>query len=104
MRMKGFGKSMRRLHCDIRGKVQHCGFRYYCWKCAKKAGVTGWAANDTDCDTRVVLEVQGNEPQLDQFFVLLDKGNGSCRIDCIDRSDIDVDINEKGFQAKRSLK
>lgn len=101
--MRGIGKTMRRIHCDIKGKVQHCGFRYFCWKCAKKAGVTGWAANDSDCGTRVILEVQGEEPQLDQFFFLLDKGNGYSRIDSIDKSDMDVDASEKGFQAKHSL-
>ena len=65
--------------------------------------MTGWAANDTDCDTRVILEVQGDEPQLDQFFFLLDKGNGYSRIDLIDKSVMDVDASEKGFHAKRSL-
>ena len=94
---------LKRLHCDIHGKVQHCGFRYFCWKCAKKAGVTGWAANDTDHDTHVVLEVQGNESQLDQFFKLLELGNGHCRIDSNDKSDVDVDVSENGFQARYKL-
>ena len=94
---------MERLHCDIHGKVQHCGFRYFCWKCAKKAGATGWAANDTDHDTHVVLEVQGNESQLDQFFKLLELGNGHCRIDSIDKSDVDIDDSENGFQARYKL-
>ncbi len=95
---------MRRIHCDVRGKVQHCGFRYFCWKCAKKAGVTGWAANDTDCGTRVLLEVQGSESQLSRFFDLLEKGNGYCRIDSIDQADVNPDVSEEGFQARYKLR
>ena len=94
---------MKRIHCDVRGRVQHCGFRYFCWKCAKSAGVTGWAANDTDCDTHVVLEVQGNEDELDWFFILLKKGNGYCRIDNIEKSEVAVDVSETGFQARYKL-
>ena len=90
---------MKRIHCDIRGKVQGCGFRYFCWKCAKMSDVTGWAANDTACNTRVLLEVQGTEPQLEQFFRLLKKGNGRCRIDSMDKTFVDVVASEKGFQA-----
>ena len=92
-----------RLHCDIYGKVQHCGFRYFCWKCAKRAGVIGWAANDTDHDNHVILEVQGDVPQLAQFFELLAIGNGHCRIDSIDKSDVDIDDSENGFQARYKL-
>ena len=65
--------------------------------------MTGWAANDTDCDTHVVLEVQGNEDALEWFFILLKKGNGYCRIDNIEKSEVAVDVSETGFQARYKL-
>ena len=63
----------------------------------------GWAANDTDHDNHVILEVQGDVPQLAQFFELLAIGNGHCRIDSIDKSDVDIDDSENGFQARYKL-
>lgn len=69
----------------------------------RKQVLTGWAANDTVCDNRVILKVQGDEPQLNKFFFLLDKGNDCSRIDSIDKTIIYIEPTEKGFQAKRSL-
>lgn len=40
------------------GYVQHRGFRYACWVCAQKAGVTGWVRNERN--GTVTAEVQGS--------------------------------------------
>ena len=92
---------MRRIHCDIRGRVQSCGFRDYCWKCARKAGISGWAANDPACMTRVVLEVQGQDDELERFLALLRKGNGYCRVDTIESDPVEVVQGERGFRVRR---
>lgn len=92
---------MRRIHCDIRGRVQSCGFRDYCWKCARKTGISGWAANDQACMTRVVLEVQGEDDKLERFLALLRKGNGYCRIDTIESRPVEVVQGERGFRVRR---
>lgn len=39
------------------GHVQHRGFRYACFVCAQKAGVTGWVRNERN--GTVTAEVQG---------------------------------------------
>ena len=92
---------MRRIHCDIRGRVQSCGFRDYCWKCARKTGISGWAANDPACMTRVVLEVQGQDDELERFLALLRKGNGYCRVDTIESDSVEVVQGERGFRVRR---
>ncbi len=92
---------MKRIRCDVRGRVQSCGFRDFCWKCARKAGISGWAANDPACMTRVILELQGEADEIEKFLTLLRKGNGYCRVDTIERQEIEIVQGEKGFKAKR---
>ena len=94
---------MKRIHCEVKGKVQSCGFRDFCWRCTRKAGVSGWAANDTSDIHHVALEVQGEEEQLEKFFSLLLKGDGRCRIDSIEKTEIVPVENETAFQAKYKI-
>lgn len=46
-----------RWRCHFVGHVQHRGFRYACWTCARKAGVTGWVRNEAN--GTVTAEAQG---------------------------------------------
>ena len=92
---------MKRVHCVITGKVQGCGFRNFCWKCAKKAGVSGWVANDDTCVTRVFLEVQGESEAIEKFLALLQRGNGYCKVNTIDQNEIETVWDERGFTARR---
>ena len=91
---------MKRLHCDVYGKVQNCGFRDFCWRCSRKAGVSGWAANDISDHSHIVLEAQGEEGQLEKFFFLLLKGDGRCRIDSVQKTEMPASSEEKGFYAR----
>ena len=49
---------MERQSVRFVGFVQGRGFRWACWNCAKKAGVTGWVRNERDGS--VTAEVQGD--------------------------------------------
>lgn len=91
---------MKRIHCEIRGKVQNSGFRDFCWRCSRKAGITGWAANDIRDPGHVILEAQGEEEQLEKFFSLLLKGDGRWRIDAIEKTQTQTDPEEKAFCAR----
>lgn len=51
------------------GFVQGRGFRYSCYSCATKTGVTGWVMNNRDGS--VNAEVQGTSSQLKSFITLL---------------------------------
>ena len=95
---------MKRIHCEVLGRVQSCGFRDFCWKCAQKTSITGWAANDTSDIHHVVLEVQGEEEQLEKFFSLILKKNDRYRIDSLEKTEITPAADEKGFLAKYRLK
>jgi acylphosphatase len=91
---------MKRVHCEVYGKVQSTGFRDFCWRCSRKTGVSGWVSNDLSDHHHVVLEVQGEEAQMEKFFSLLQKGDGRCQVDSIVKSEIPADPDEKEFQAR----
>ena len=92
---------MKRIRCDVCGRVQSCGFRDFCWKCARKAGISGWVANDPACMTRVILEIQGEDDKLERFLALLQKGNGYCRVDTIESHPVEAVQGETGFRVRR---
>lgn len=56
-----------RLH--FVGHVQHRGFRYACWACAQKVGVTGWVRNEHN--GTVTAEVQGTEAERNAWLLRL---------------------------------
>ena len=49
-----------RKHIVFYGRVQGVGFRYYAVNKANQLGLTGW-----------VMEVQGEEPLIDQLIIFL---------------------------------
>ncbi len=61
---------MERQSVRFVGFVQGRGFRWACWNCAKKAGVTGWVRNERDGS--VTAEVQGDSAQIYDFYLRLE--------------------------------
>ena len=58
-----------RKHIVFYGRVQGVGFRYYAVNKAKQLGLTGWVKNLPD--GTVEMEVQGEEPLIDQLIIFL---------------------------------
>lgn len=91
---------MRRYRIVVTGKVQGCGFRYFCYKTAKSCGVTGWVMNERDYHM-VTMEVQGEDANLDLFTKLIEEGNRYSRMDELHREEKPVDVNEHLFEVRR---
>ncbi len=60
-----------RKHIIFYGRVQGVGFRYYSVNKARQLGLTGWVKNL--CDGSVEMEVQGEEPKIDELILFLEK-------------------------------
>jgi acylphosphatase len=58
-----------RKHIVFYGHVQGVGFRYYAVNKANQLGLTGWVKNLPD--GTVEMEVQGEEPLIDQLIIFL---------------------------------
>lgn len=60
-----------RRHIIFYGRVQGVGFRYYSVNKARQLGLTGWVRNLYDGS--VEMEVQGEEPKIDELILFLEK-------------------------------
>lgn len=60
-----------RRHIIFYGRVQGVGFRYYSVNKARQLGLTGWVRNLYD--GTVEMEVQGEEPKIDELILFLEK-------------------------------
>lgn len=58
-----------RKHIVFYGRVQGVGFRYYAVNKANQLGLTGWVKNLPD--GTVEMEVQGEEPLINQLIIFL---------------------------------
>ena len=58
-----------RKHIIFYGRVQGVGFCYYAVNKANQLGLTGWVKNLPD--GTVEMEVQGEEPLIDQLIIFL---------------------------------
>lgn len=58
-----------RKHIVFYGRVQGVGFRYYAVNKANQLRLTGWVKNLPD--GTVEMEVQGEEPLIDQLIIFL---------------------------------
>lgn len=58
-----------RKHIVFYGRVQGVGFRYYAINKANQLGLTGWVKNLPN--GTVEMEVQGEEPLIDQLIIFL---------------------------------
>ena len=88
---------MIRKHIVFRGCVQGVGFRYRARCAADHFGCTGWVKNNWD-DT-VTMEIQGEEDQIDQVILAIEKGR-YVRIEDMEVKDIPVESHEYGFRSR----
>jgi len=68
---------IRRQRIDITGTVQGVGFRPAVCRIARRLGLTGFVYNDTK---GVVVEIQGNERQIEKFSPALESGPDQPRL------------------------
>ena len=63
---------MKTLQIRVYGQVQGVGFRYFAHRKASDFSVKGWVRNCNDGSVEVCA--QGEEPKLQQFVKVLEKG------------------------------
>ena len=85
-----------RKHIIFYGRVQGVGFRYYAVNKANQLGLTGWVRNLTD--GTVEMEVQGNEPSIDELIIFL-QNRTYIWIERLDARSIPL-IEEFGFEER----
>ena len=78
------------------GRVQGVGFRYYAVNKANQLGLTGWVRNLPD--GTVEMEVQGNEPSIDELIIFL-QNRTYIWIERLDARSIPL-IEEFGFEER----
>ena len=83
-----------RKHIIFYGRVQGVGFRYYAVNKANQLGLTGWVRNLPD--GTVEMEVQGNEPSIDELIIFL-QNRTYIWIERLDARSIPL-IEEFGFE------
>lgn len=77
------------------GEVQGVGFRYTAKHAADYYGCTGWVSNLYDGS--VLMEIQGEEEQIDQVILAIERGT-YIRIENLDVKDIPVVEDEYDFR------
>ena len=85
---------MVRYRLMIDGRVQGVGFRYTAHAIAQKYRLTGFVKNEYDGS--VLVEAQGDEAAIDAFIQEVGAGR-FIRIDRIEREQIPVEEDERGF-------
>lgn len=85
-----------RKHIIFHGRVQGVGFRYYAVNKANQLGLTGWVRNLPD--GTVEMEVQGNEPSIDELIIFL-QNRTYIWIERLDARSIPL-IEEFGFEER----
>ena len=85
-----------RKHIVFYGRVQGVGFRYYAVNKANQLGLTGWVKNLPD--GTVEMEVQGNEPSIDELIIFL-QNRTYIWIERLDARSIPL-IEEFGFEER----
>ena len=84
-----------RKRFSFSGYVQGVGFRWRARRAAEAAGVTGWVRNETDGS--VTMEIQGEEDQIDQVILAIERGP-YIRIENLDVKDVPVVEDEYDFR------
>ncbi len=82
---------------NVKGKVQHVGFRYYTLQTANSLGISGFVKNKPDGS--VYIEAEGDEANLDLFIEWCNQGPGHAFVEKIQVSDIPF-MNFSVFQIK----
>ena len=88
---------MIRKHITFSGWVQGVGFRYRARHAAALYGCTGWVRNEWDGS--VTLEIQGEEENIDQVILAIERGT-YIRIENMDSRTIPVEPEERGFRTE----
>ena len=79
------------------GYVQGVGFRYRARHAADHYGCTGWVRNEWDGS--VSMEIQGEESQIDQVILAIERGT-YVHIEGMEVKKIPVVENEYGFRTR----
>jgi acylphosphatase len=78
----------KRLHLDIRGRVQGVCYRMYAQEEAARLGVTGWIRNGHDGSVEAVAE--GDEAKLKEFEKWCRRGPPAARVTDVEAAYSDV--------------
>ena len=79
------------------GWVQGVGFRYRARHAADLYGCTGWVKNEYDGS--VSMEIQGEESQIDQVIISIEKGH-LVRIQNMEVKTLPIVEDERGFRVR----
>lgn len=88
---------MVRKHITFYGSVQGVGFRYRARHAAEMFSCTGWVHNEWDGS--VVMEIQGEEENIDQVIMAIERGT-YVRIENMDSRTIELIEDERGFRTR----
>jgi len=88
---------MIRRHIIFYGDVQGVGFRFRAYHAAVMYGCTGWVRNEYDGS--VIMEIQGEEAQIDRVIMAIDRGT-YVQIENMDIRNIEVRNGETGFRVR----
>ena len=86
-----------RKHFVFYGAVQGVGFRYRACHGAQRYRCTGWVRNEWD--GTVTMELQGEEADLDQVILAIERGT-YVRIENMEVRSVPLVSGECGFQAE----
>ena len=90
-------KNIVRKHIVFYGYVQGVGFRYLARVAADLYGCTGWVSNEWDGS--VVMEIQGEEAQIDQVILAIARGT-YVQIERMEVKTIPVVEHDYGFRTR----
>lgn len=86
-----------RKRIRVYGMVQGVGFRYRTIHAAEAVGATGWVRNEPDGS--VLMEIQGTEEQIDQVFLMVNRGT-YVDIQQMDVKRMPVEPGERGYRVR----
>lgn len=86
-----------RKRIRVYGMVQGVGFRYRTIHAAEAVGATGWVRNEPDGS--VLMEIQGTEEQIDQVFLMVNRGT-YVDIQQMDVKRMPVEPDERGYRVR----
>ena len=79
------------------GWVQGVGFRWRAKNAAGLCGCTGWVRNEWDGS--VTMELQGEEEQIEQVLLAIERGR-YIRIESVESRSLPVAPDERGFHTR----
>jgi len=89
---------VQRISFRVHGQVQGVGFRYFTQKKATSYNLTGWVRNAAN--SKVEGEAQGEESSILKLLSDLDKGPSHAHVVKVEKSEVDVQEGEGGFEVR----